>query len=604
LSDGVGEARVEAEGELALARLALDEDDLDHVATHLGHAIAADPSLAAVYRALDDLDDTAGGALALFPADGGVYIGTGAARSYLLARSGALDEALGLLCLVVRAQPGKPWAAPGWLTAPGLAGRLDPEQAASALTRLAIGLPDPAEPDLAARLRPFLDLARAVVVAHPDRADLAAPLSGLARRLGAADEAIAWCRDAERAGPGGPAAIMLGYALRSAGRFDEMHEAWLRALGRDPGNVALHVDIAEGLARRERRDEGLAWLDKALALAPDHPKAFPSACEMRYARDGDVAHLVRLADWWRAHPEHDYAHDMLAKACRDRPWLRLVPWPREAICNLLVRFAEQNPQPEALRRATGTVTLSALEVPSALAVFRALAPGLLVEVSGVPEPDLRIPLAEGRHRVWEYAGTVPEPAVPAPSAEAVTALRTAGARGHWAHPVAAYDAAVLLSGLALDDLLGLLGHVPPSPDDADWRRVDRRNPAYWPRFAQALTCLGLLHYRTGEPWPSSARRGVLIDLARGIEDWTTDAALNALVVAAFIDPRVRDDVAAVVGRRFLDALRARRQREVTIAWSLAHLVLATPVMHPDVTALAREFLAHEAAGAAQAPPAG
>src|SRR5207253_6220958 len=50
VSEGIGEARPEAEGELALARLALDVGELAHAAAHAGNAIAADPSLRAVYE--------------------------------------------------------------------------------------------------------------------------------------------------------------------------------------------------------------------------------------------------------------------------------------------------------------------------------------------------------------------------------------------------------------------------------------------------------------------------------------------------------------------------------------------------------------------------
>jgi hypothetical protein len=46
-------------------------------------------------------------------------------------------------------------------------------------------------------------------------------LSGLARRLGAVGEAIDWCARAERRDPTAMAAIMLGYALRGAGRTAE-----------------------------------------------------------------------------------------------------------------------------------------------------------------------------------------------------------------------------------------------------------------------------------------------------------------------------------------------------------------------------------------------
>ena len=45
MSEGVGEARPEAEGELALARIALDDGDLRHAAAHASNAIASDPTL-------------------------------------------------------------------------------------------------------------------------------------------------------------------------------------------------------------------------------------------------------------------------------------------------------------------------------------------------------------------------------------------------------------------------------------------------------------------------------------------------------------------------------------------------------------------------------
>jgi len=115
VSEGVGEARVEAEGELALARIALDEGDFEHVATHLGHAIAADPTLPAVYETLHELDSAAGGALDLFPVEGGAYIGAVAARSYLLARVGALDEALACCAWSsASSRTSRGWRRAGW----------------------------------------------------------------------------------------------------------------------------------------------------------------------------------------------------------------------------------------------------------------------------------------------------------------------------------------------------------------------------------------------------------------------------------------------------------------------------------------------------------
>lgn len=594
MSEGVDEARLEAEGELAMARIALDDGDLRHAAAHVGNAIASDPALREAYSVLDDLAARASDAGDLYPMTGKLYIGAVAARSYLLARGDKIDEAFGLLCEVAATEPHKAWAA-GWLApaeAAGfaIAGRLDPEEAVPQLMQLAVSLPDPLDAELAQVLGPFLGTARSLVARHSARADLLPLLSGLARRFGAHDEAIDWCRQAEGAGAGPMAPIMLGYALRSAGRHDEVQQAWTRALKLDMSNVYLRVDIAEHLAGQGRLVEGLAWLDDGLALEADHPKAFPSACEMRFQLDGDFAHLIRLADWWRAHPEHDYAGQMLAKACDRRPWLAMVPWPSEAVANMVRQVAKDKDVTE-LRATTARVTLSALEVPSAMtALGRALPELSLAADPPTEDPDIRVPLAEGQHRLWAYVGVEALPVPPAPSAVAVAALRSVGSTGYPSHPIGAYDAAVELSGLSVADLLGLMTHATPAPEDPWWQRVERADPMYWPRSAQAWACLGLLHHQADEPWASSARRAVLVDLLFGPEDWATDAAMNALVVAAWADPEVRDDVRKLVAQRFLDGVTAYQQRAVTIIGPMAQLALATPGMYPNVLELARKVI--------------
>jgi hypothetical protein len=67
VSEGAGEARPEAEGELALARIALGDGDLRHAAAHAGNAIASDPALREAYETLDELTARADDASSLFP---------------------------------------------------------------------------------------------------------------------------------------------------------------------------------------------------------------------------------------------------------------------------------------------------------------------------------------------------------------------------------------------------------------------------------------------------------------------------------------------------------------------------------------------------------
>lgn len=516
MSDGLGDARAEAEGELALARIALEDGDPRHAAAHAGNAIARDPSLPDSYRTLDRLSAAHEDVLGWFPGQTR-YTGAAAARSYLLAQSGAPDAAFTLLCQVAATAPGKPWAA-GWL-APGgwplpevMAG-LNARETANALLRLAVALPDPIPADWSVPLAPYARAARWLVNSYPERIDLLAPLSALLRRFGAhepgaGDEAIAWCRRAEDGGEP-HATVMLGYALRAAGRAGDMHEAWLRALKQDPGNVDLRVDIAEQYAMSGQLEEAIGWLDEGLLLEPGHPKAFPSSCAMRFVADDDVTHLIRLADWWRDNPWHGYAHDMLSVACYQRPWLSVVP-----------------------------------------------AAGFLG--AGVPPAD----------------------GVPTAAAEA--ALRAVACDGYAPHPVAAYDTAVALSVLPAEDLLALLACPPDVPDTPFWERED---PAYWPRVARVWACLGLLHHKADEPWPSSERRAVLTDLVSGASDQAAEAAMNALVTAAWTDPSCRSDVAHLIGRRFLEDASADR----VIPASTAHLILSCPAMPSEVTALAREL---------------
>jgi hypothetical protein len=218
-------------------------------------------------------------------------------------------------------------------------------------------------------------------------------------------------------------------------------------------------------------------------------------------------------------------------------------------------------------------------------------PSADVHPTKVPSPDPRRRFASGSVDLWRYDGATPWPALSPPSAAAVTRLRDV-ASAAWAHPIGAYDRAVGFAGLPLDDLLGLLVHVPP-PAGEEWRALGRADPCYWPRFAQVCVCLGLLHHRPEEPWPVSTRRRVLVDIVNGVEDWTTDAAMFALVTAAWLDPLTRSDVAAVVSLRFEGVRKAMRRRPVTIASSVATLVLLTPGIDDALRRDARDLVVND-----------
>ncbi|WP_433204540.1 hypothetical protein ACQP00_36115 [Dactylosporangium sp. CS-047395] len=297
---------------------------------------------------------------------------------------------------------------------------------------------------------------------------------------------------------------------------------------------------------------------------------------LRFRSSGDVADLVAIVD--DPHP-CGMTEVVFALAGSTRPWLNWVPMPGESICLAANQIAAQRAQGETVdvRR----IVQSAAEPPSALIAARKVVGDVAVETRAFPEPDIRIPLRRpGKYAIWRYDGVRPVPAVGTPSAAAVAALHAVGEET-WPSMLSGYLQAAPLGELGLDDLLGLLAHLPSPPDTARWKNLARTTPTYWYRLLGPWVCLGILHH--------AARREVLLDLAFGVEDWVCDAALFALVTLAYREPQHRREVRDLVRARLDAAVSAGRV--VTIEESLAHLMLVTPGCTASDHAKARGVLA-------------
>ncbi|GAA4575213.1 hypothetical protein GCM10023176_44080 [Micromonospora coerulea] len=592
MPDGTDDSALSAEEELALARLALGEGDLQHAADHVAAALVQAPTRPEVHEALSRLAAASGGDLDLFPLGHHAFVGAVVARAHLLAAAGRPAEGLDLLAAATGYAPGADWAGVPWVTAPELPARLDPERTARILMQICAAVPDPVPRQFRDPLRPYLTLAGNAVAVHPGHALLLGAASALARRIGEVALAVTWAARGVRAEPSKLGEVWLGYAYRSAGRTRDALAALGRAVEHDPDDLAVYADIAGTLADTGRLDEALDWIDRALARDPTFDCAVHTAHRLRFQRDGDVAHLVALADFARDHPDDTHEHGDLAESCRSRPWLGQVT-------------PAGGPMLDALRQALTAegaariaVRLDALEPPSAMRTVATAVPGIDVEVAAVADPDPREPRRATTCQLWRYDGTTAAPALPVPSPAAADRIRQL-AHPAWPHPPAAYDAAVGLATLELADLLGLLVHPPEAPPTALGRVLAGQDPSLWVRCVQVWACLGLLHHRTDEPWAGSTRRRVLLELVWGVEDWTTEASLFALVTAAWVDPAVRPDVARVMAERLADVAAVARERRVPIATSVAHLALATPDLDPATTALAHELTGAPATGTAR-----
>ncbi|MEV8505810.1 tetratricopeptide repeat protein [Actinoplanes sp. NPDC051475] len=498
--------RRSADRDLEQARAALERGEMHHAADHLAGAIAHAPTLPEIHELLSHLAARADGGLELFPLEQHAFVGTVVARAHLLAAAGRPEDGLPLLAAASGHTPDVDWAGVPWVSDPQLGARMEPGLLARIVMQLCTAVGDPAPEAGQAALRPYLTLVRHAVRAHADHAMLLGAGSALARRLGEATQAVEWAARGARLRPSKLAEIWLGYAYRSAGRIPESLAALRRAVMYDPDDLSVYADIAGTLADHGRLDDALDWIDRALAKNPEDDCAVHTGYRLRYRADGDLAHLVRLADFQRDHIDDTHEHADLAECCADHPWLSRVP--------------------------------SAVDTP--------------------PDPD-REPF-------------VCDP----PSAAAVERLHRV-AHPLWAHPPAAYDAALGLVLVEPEDLLALVAHPPPAPDDEVGRALAAHDPVLWGRCAQAWACLGMLHHSTEEPWADSTRRHLLVELATGGLDRITEAALFALVTYAWVDPSARPDVAALVARRLDEAAAT-----AGLAWSLAHLALATPDVAPAV----------------------
>jgi len=328
------------------------------------------------------------------------------------------------------------------------------------------------------------------------------------------------------------------------------------------------------------------------AADPRFPHRDAALRAVRFRAGGDVADLVAIGD--DAHPCR-MTDVIFAMAGSTRPWLNWVPMPAEAIVNVADQVGRSRAEGEEVR--LGGLFASAAEPPSAMVACRRVAGPVEVEIGDFPHPDIRTPVRSVRYRVWRYDGETPVPAVPAPSPSAVHLLHEV-ANEPWPSPLSGYLRAEPLGKLPLDDLLGLLSHLPGPPETDRWRHLATTTPTYWYRLLQPWVCLGVLHHAADEPWLVSTRREVLMDLAFGVEDWVSDAALFALVTVAYREPEQRAEVRALVRARLDAAMSAPRL--VTIEESLARLMLITPGCTDGDRAAAGIVLA--ASGDGQPPP--
>jgi tetratricopeptide (TPR) repeat protein len=561
------------EGEHAeVAQRALQAGDFKRAIYHLGLALADDPARAEWLALLDRwIAATGPRALDFVPLDDEVYFSTllfsrrlmsqgntpthrmeviplvgknyharVAVHVYILAAQGKVKEAVSLLLQLLQVKPEIPyilWLA-RWQDQPGFVEALEPGIVASIAVRVMQKYPGTyvfAERGRAeiAQYLPLLRKTYEVISRRKmDEGALTAAFvyaMGL-RKTGAFEEAA-------RVARGLPASyqtlVALAMAEDALGNSDASVEAYKRALGLQPDDVAVRNDLGALFLKQGKLDEALAYYEESARIDPSDP--FQDAL----AYSAYIHYLQTPADEWveklKTLAQSQGSASRLLY-CLQAPYIGTLPYPGEALINMMRGMKEKSAAGEINLGPGGKfdIGLSSLEAPSAQLATRLMldAHGVSCTISAADTltPDPRQPLRPVEYRIWRYNGMEPVPAVeppdPAIAQSIVEIARVPYALERWyalARPLGQR-----LGTDALMSLLGVMVHPPATPEG--WDTWD------WLSAIQIASALTITAIDSG--WEGSRRRAALISLIYGPMDWSGAAALIALTVLAQQDKRI------------------------------------------------------------------
>lgn len=549
-------ARTPAE-ELEIARRALEvEGNPQHAVHHLAEALADDPTDPERLRLLDEVLAAAGGDPdELIGENDRGYYACEAVRAFALQRQGRTAEALDLLIAIARAKPDAPyleaWAVE-WLEDDATLKTLDAQTLELLAGILAVQAPEHRE----LRSRPRQTLQRLAAALDRYRADflVGAPFrmwrTVVLRKLGLFEEAVAEARQLHQEHPEWQTAVAVANAYRRRGDVDEAVRWFQQALKHDPHDLAVRNDIADFYVELEDWPNALRWYEEVVQQQKDHPWALPSLYFCRWMITRDDQWTSRLAKLTEG-PEPNQRAEGLLDAFR--PYRGYLPEPADASANVLRQVAEaieQNPQEAPAGEVK--LTVSCLESPSNLLAFdlqmQALGAACKLKViaESLPKPDPRKPLSPVEYLLWEYEGNDARPALPAPSEEIARLVAGLAARPYhfWTSWNEAGVAAERLDSERVDELLAVMVHPPAIQGQV--------SALVWVPRVQLAAAQIIAQIDAG--WHGSLRRRVLLDVARGPRDWTTDAAIIALAQLAISErqPAITAEVRQVF-QQLLDA---------------------------------------------------
>ena len=361
---------------LAAAHDAIATGQLSLAATHIAAALSKDPFDETALAMLEALADCAPSPLSLVAMEGDVDYARAAVHAYVLQHRGDIGIALPLLVQVAQARPDVPFMGwvPRWLRKSGVLQQID-DQAVDAIAAHTASLlrsesQVPLPPEHYATFEGLLELVNQLRELSSKRRKLALLVSSILRRLQQHQSARRVARETYRVDPSGGAAVLVALASRQLGEFGEAVQ-WLRtALGHEPDDDAIRLDLADTLVDDGSFQAAADIYAVVLENAPNHSWAEPARMYALWLNGDDEQH-AQLTDL----AERSEAAASILRRVDEEPYRRDLPVPADpaaAAVKDAIEHMHMQPRRGGSSDNPGTLHMTA-EHPEAPSITLALA---------------------------------------------------------------------------------------------------------------------------------------------------------------------------------------------------------------------------------------
>jgi tetratricopeptide (TPR) repeat protein len=300
--------------DLVLARvLAHCGGDPAAAAGHLARAIARQPHAAEPYEALDELRRSHTAEAARF-LEAAASTGTYAANAYACFRDGDMDTAVLWLGSVTGHEPRNAWAAAPWFADERFLTSVSADALGEAALRTTDGGHDLAADGMRERFAPWFH-AIAVVSARDPRPEALARMAIMLRACGLTDESFALCDQADAVERVMFTEVVRAGTWRRLGDMGRAVAAFERALGLDPTNWSLFLDIADLWAEQGDFAAAVEWAERGLDHEPAEVTLLAARAAYRARLTASAADLAELVELAKGMPESPYRQVLIDHAC-------------------------------------------------------------------------------------------------------------------------------------------------------------------------------------------------------------------------------------------------------------------------------------------------